>query len=82
MDQRASRMPRGRVDDEAGRLIEYHEIGVFIQDLERDRLGREGGWLGRRDGQPDPLAGEDSGAGLQTATFDQYPPGLDQTLDL
>src|SRR3989304_3817230 len=57
MDQRASRMPRGRVYDEAGRLIEHHEIGVFIQDLERDRLGRGGGWLGRGGGPPEPPAG-------------------------
>jgi hypothetical protein len=75
-------MPRGGVNDQTGRLIEREDIGVFIQDLERDRFSREGGWLGRRDGQSDPLAGEDGGAGLQTATFDQYPPGIDQTLDL
>jgi hypothetical protein len=75
-------MPRGRVYDEACRLIEDHEIGVFIEDLERDRFRREGGWLGWRDGQPDPLAGEDGGAGLQATAFDQYPPPVDEALNL
>ena len=81
VDQRAALGAAGRVDDEAGRLVDDDEVFVLEDDIERDvfRFGQRADG----DGQVDGLdgAGDDFGAGVgrrlavggDAAFLDQYP---------
>ena len=44
IDKCSRPMAGGGVDDHAGGLIDRQEIFIFIEDLEGDRLGLEGGF--------------------------------------
>ncbi len=58
VDQRAPRVPGGRMDDEAGGLVEDEEVAILVEDGERQVLGLGDGGLraaGRRPrGSPRP----------------------------
>ena len=41
IDQCSRGMPRGRVDDHSGRLIDHEQIVIFKDNIERDLLGNE-----------------------------------------
>ena len=50
VDERPVGVPRRRVDDEAGRLVDDEQVVVLVDDVDRDlRLGDRLGRRGRRD---------------------------------
>ncbi len=64
VDQGAGRVARGRMDDEAGRLLDDEQVGVLEDDVERDVLGRRVQRPGRRLVHHDAVAGLDPVRGL------------------
>ena len=50
VDERAARMPRRRMHDEPGRLVDHDEVVVLVDDRERNRLRLR---LGRHDRRHD-----------------------------
>ena len=49
VDQRAGGVARRRMHDHSGRLVDDNEVGVLVQDVERQRF--------RRLARPDRVAG-------------------------
>jgi hypothetical protein len=47
IDQRAAFRARRRVNDHSLGLVENKQVVIFINDVERDRLGRDARWRGR-----------------------------------
>jgi hypothetical protein len=64
VDQRAAWMARGRMDDQAGRLVDGDHVLVLVDDRQRDRLGDQLEIDRRRDLDVDPIAGAHAVAGL------------------
>ena len=60
VDQRAGPMAGGRMDHQIARLVDDDDVVVLIDDLERNRLRRGLGRLGRRHGDDDLVAGIDA----------------------
>ena len=56
VDERAARMPRRRMHDEPGRLVDHDEVVVLVDDRERDRLRLRLGRRGRRHDERDARA--------------------------
>jgi hypothetical protein len=82
IDQGAVRVAGRRVDDEAGRFVQDNEVGVFIEDGERNGLRLRPGGLGGRDVEFVGHARFDRFRGfLDTAACDCEVAGLDQRLD-
>lgn len=73
----AARVARGRMDHETCRLLDHEEILVFVQHLERDRLGRGAGRTGIREPHLEVLAGSHFGRRL----MDRGPVTPDGALD-
>jgi hypothetical protein len=44
------------MNDKAGRLVQYNQIGVFVEDREGNGLSLAGGGLGRGDLRPDHVS--------------------------
>ncbi len=49
VDQRATSVPHGGMHDQSGLLVDYGQVFVMVDDLDRDRLGIHGGGGRRRD---------------------------------
>ena len=56
VDERAARMPRRRMHDEPGRLVDHDEVVVLVDDRERDRLRLRLGRHRRRHDERDARA--------------------------
>ena len=68
VDQRAGPVAGAGMDDQAGRLVDDDDVGVLVEDVERDRLALGLGLVRLGHGDGDVLAGRDLavrlGAGL------------------
>ena len=82
VDQRAVQVAGRRVDDQPGRLVEHDQVGVLIQDGQRDRLRLRRGRRRRRQMQRVGGAGAHRLGGLaQGGVALAGLAGLDQRLD-
>lgn len=82
VDQRSTGVPRRRMDDQAGRLVDHDQVGVFPHDLEWDRFGLGLGRLGRRYVDDERHAGFDPCAGVTYGPVPiAYVARFDQRLD-
>jgi len=68
--------------DHAGRLVDDDQIGILVEDLERQRLGPRRRIDRGRDVDGDLLTGLDRLIRLRLASADADAPVLDQPLDL
>ena len=71
-----------RMDHQAGRLVDYQQIVVFVQDVERQGFGGKLGGTRRRDVQRNGFALAHPVAGGQRAAGGGRPALLDEPLDL
>ena len=81
VDQGAVGMSGGRVNHQAGRLIQHHHVGILVDDGERHLLGAEFRRLRRRDDDLQPVAGAQAVAGADRPAVDRNQAQGDQTLD-
>ena len=82
VDQGAAGVAYGRVDDHAGRLVHHHQVGVVMNDRDRERLGNRGGGHRRRDLQVDDVARVHGVACPDQLLVQADVSVADQTLDL
>ena len=83
VDERAGAVAVGRVDDHPGGLVDDQEVVVFVDHIERDRLGA--GFDRRRSAEAalDPVAGGDGRRDLRLdGAVDGHAAVLDPALDL
>ena len=81
VDQRAGRVSRGGVDDQAGGLVDDNERVVLIDDIERNGLALRLSRFGRRQRDRDGVAGVDGAGGIaDRARRDRDLTGEDQGL--
>ncbi len=64
VDQRALGVAGGRMHHQARRLVDHDQRVVLVDDIERDRLARGLGRLGRRQRDGDGVAGFDVAGGI------------------
>src|SRR6476620_17151 len=81
VDKRAGAMPRGRVDNHAGRLVDRDDVLVFIDDVQRNLLGQQLILFDRRDRDLDDLARRDLECTAANLAIDQHVAIVDQTLE-
>ena len=70
------------MDDQAGRLVQHQEVGVLVQDVERQRLRHGFGGLRRRNIDDETVAAFDLAGGLFycRSVSQRHPPAFDQRL--
>jgi hypothetical protein len=81
VDQSAPGTSRSRMDDHPRGFIHHDEIFVFVQDLERERLGHQRCLPRRKPLNLDQVAGLESNAGLRPSAIKPHLSGDDHLLD-
>ena len=82
IDEGASRMTGSRVHDHAGRLVHYEEVGVLVDDLDRERLSEQSSRCWWRDRDRHDLASPHGRARTPDFRANPYQPLPDQPLNL
>ena len=75
-------MARGGVDDQAGGLVDGQDVVVFVEDLEGDVFGLEGGFRGRLEADFDFIAFFRSDSFFDRFSVEQDEPLFDQVLEI
>ena len=72
VDQRPVWVPRAGVGGQPGRLVNYHQVSVLVNDGQGDVLRDGDRWPRRRNGEQHPVAGAYPVGGLHDLPVDQH----------
>jgi hypothetical protein len=80
VDQGAAWMPRRRMDDQSGRLVQHDHVVIFVEDIERHRLRRDVDRFRFRQRDGDDFTGCDLEFWLPREAIDEHGSVRDQRL--